>query len=108
MLTVGGGGIESAEPANRVISNVWLISSGAKHPNWVVGHVGGKVEDGEHSFADVRRGMKSQGVEEFYDFIFSLLFFPSACHAGMLEAFVGGRPSGALSVIRHMLWHCHR
>ena len=35
-------------------SNVWPISSGVKHPNWVIGHVGGKVEDGGHSFADVR------------------------------------------------------
>ena len=42
--------------------------------------------------------MKSQGVEEFYDFFFFLFFlFSSACHAGMLEAFVGEGPlSGGL------------
>lgn len=30
------------------------ISLGAKHPDWVIGHVGGEVEDGGHSFANVR------------------------------------------------------
>ena len=37
----------------------------------------------------VGRGLKSLGVEEFYFFFFSLLLFSSACHAGMLEAFLG-------------------
>ena len=70
-----------------------LISSGATHPNWVIGHVGGKVEDGRHSFAgweNVRRGNEESGCGRVLWFFFSFFFFSSACRAGMLEAFVGG------------------
>ena len=52
MLTVWRG--KSADFVYRAFLSVWLVPLGAKHPNWVIGYVGGKVEDGGQSFAGVR------------------------------------------------------
>ena len=55
MLTVGRGRGLKVPSLSTGLFPKWLISSEAKHPIGVMGHVGSKVEDGEHSFADVRR-----------------------------------------------------